>query len=136
MGRPEKSRKISHPPLMKGFKPYGIPQCKLETVRLSFEEYESIRLVNYENMPQKEAALLMNVSRPTLTRVYNKAIKTITKAFVEGKAIEIKGGNYDLDNEWYRCKKCHKLIEGINNHVQCKNCPDFKPTELIYLNNI
>ena len=135
MARPEKNRKICHPPLMKGFKPYGIPLCKIETIRLTFEEYESIRLVNYEMLSQEHAADKMNVSRPTLTRIYNKAIKIITKAFIEGKAIEIKGGNYDLDNEWYRCRKCHKLIEGINNHVRCNNCKEYNLNELIKLNN-
>ncbi|MFC2103724.1 DUF134 domain-containing protein [Bacteroidota bacterium] len=134
MPRPEKIRKICHPPLMKGFKPYGIPSCKIETIRLTFEEYESIRLVNYEMLSQDEAAEKMNISRPTLTRVYNKALKNITKAFIEGKAIEIKGGNYNLDSDWYRCRKCHKLIEGIKNHKKCKNCNEYNLNELINLN--
>lgn len=134
MARPEKSRKICYPPLMKGFKPYGISLCKIETVRLTFEEYESIRLVNYEMLHQDKAAELMEISRPTLTRVYNKALKIITKAFVEGKAIEIEGGNYELESEWYRCRKCHKLIEGINNHIKCKSCKDYSLNELIQLN--
>lgn len=134
MPRPEKNRTILQPPLMKGFKPFGIPRCKLDTIILTFEEYESIRLVNYENMQQKQAADLMNVSRPTLTRIYNKALKTITKAFVEGKAIIIDGGNYQLNNHWYRCGKCHKLIEkekGVNN---CENKDDCHPDEFINLN--
>jgi uncharacterized protein len=39
----------------------------------------------------------MSVSRPTITRIYNKALKQIAIAFVDGKAIEIEGGNYLLD---------------------------------------
>lgn len=134
MPRPEKNRTILQPPLMKGFKPFGIPRCKLEAVTLTFEEYESIRLVNYENLQQKEAADLMNVSRPTLTRIYNKALTTITKAFVEGKAIVIEGGNYELSNDWYRCGKCHKLIEADNTDVKCENTEDCNTNELINLN--
>lgn len=125
MARPEKYRKILQPPIMKGFKPYGIPHCKVNSIQLTLEEYESIRLVNYEMLQQKEAAVLMNVSRPTLTRIYNKALKTITKAFVEGKAIEIEGGNYEFDKEWYRCKKCHNLVEGEHKQVICKTKKDF-----------
>ena len=53
MARPEKNRTILQPPLMKGFKPFGIPRCKLEALKLTFEEYESMRLVNYENLEQK-----------------------------------------------------------------------------------
>lgn len=134
MARPEKNRTILQPPLMKGFKPFGIPRCKVEFVTLTFEEYESIRLVNYENLEQKEAATLMNVSRPTLTRIYNKALKTITKAFVEGKAIVIDGGNYELSQDWYRCRKCHKLIEADKNLSDCENAEECHPNELINLN--
>ncbi len=135
MARPVKNRKICHPPLMKGFKPYGTPLCEIEAIRLTFEEYESIRLVTYENLSQEQAAEQMNVSRPTLTRIYNKALKNITKAFIEGKAIEIKGGTYEFDKDWYRCRKCCKLIEGIDNHIKCKNCSDYNVNELINLNN-
>jgi len=118
MARPEKHRRVCKLPIMKGFKPFGIPGCKLEVVQLTIEEYESIRLVNYEMLQQKEAAVLMNVSRPTLTRIYNKALKNITKAFVEGKAIVIDGGNYKFEKEWYRCKKCLKFVDD-ENHEKC-----------------
>ncbi|MFA5297834.1 MAG: DUF134 domain-containing protein [Lutibacter sp.] len=134
MARPEKNRRISKPPIMKGFKPFGIPRCKIEAVKLSFEEYECLRLVNYEMLSQKEASVQMNVSRPTLTRIYNKALKNITKAFVEGKAIEIGGGNYEFSQEWHRCKRCYKLIEGDNNHASCEENPDNNKNELINLN--
>ncbi len=134
MPRPRKSRKICNPPKMKGFKPFGLPLCKLESVQLTFEEYESIKMINYDLTSQEQAAEQMNVSRPTFTRIYNKALRTITKAFVEGKAIAIEGGDYELDNEWFRCNKCFKLIEGIENHVKCENCQLFGTDELVLLN--
>jgi len=108
--------------------------CIKESVILKFEEYESIRLVNYEMLPQDIAAKQMNVSRPTFTRIYNRALKTIARAFVEGKALEIEGGNYKLDKDWYRCKKCYKLIQGIENHVKCKDCTAYGESELVKLN--
>ncbi len=119
---------------MKGFKPYGMPLCKIEPVILKFEEYESIRLVNYDRFPQDQAAEQMNVSRPTFTRIYNSALEQVAKAFIEGKAIEIEGGNYELEKEWYRCRKCYKLIEGLENHTKCKNCTIYGENELIKLN--
>jgi len=134
MGRPQKCRKINNPPKMKGFKPFGIPSCVVESIKLKFEEYESIRLVNYIKLNQEEAAKQMNVSRPTLTRIYNNALEQIAKAFVEGKALEIEGGNYELDKEWFRCKKCYKLIEARDKHPKCKNCEAFGENELIKLN--
>jgi uncharacterized protein len=119
---------------MKGFKPFGMPACKIDPVILTFEEYESIKLVNYDKLSQKQAATNMNVSRPTFTRIYNKALKQIAKSFVEGKAVIIEGGNYELDKEWYRCKRCYKLIQGIENHLKCKDCPVFNDNELIKIN--
>lgn len=134
MARPQKSRKIFNPPKMKGFRPFGLKSCMIEAVVLKFEEYESIRLINYEMLPQDTAAKQMNISRPTFTRIYNKALKQIAKSFVEGKAIEIEGGNYKLEKDWYRCRKCYKLIEGIENHFKCENCTAFGENELIKLN--
>jgi len=135
MARPEKNRKICRPPLMKGYKPFGIPLCKIEKIKLTFEEYESIRLVTYNKLHQKRAAEQMNVSRPTLTRIYNKALKKIAIAFIEGKAIAFEGGNYVLDQDWYRCKKCHNLFESPINQVKCESCADYNDDELINLNN-
>jgi len=135
MPRPEKNRKICKPPLMKGFKPFGIPLYKIEKIKLTFEEYESIRLVIYNKLPQEKAAEQMNVSRPTLTRIYNKALKNIAKAFIEGKAIEIEGGNYELDQDWYRCGRCYNLIENPENQLECDTCTDENDNELINLNN-
>jgi predicted DNA-binding protein (UPF0251 family) len=134
MARPQKSRKILNPPKMKGFKPFGIPMCDTETVTLKFEEFESIKLVDYDMLSHDHAAEQMEISRPTFSRIYNKALKTISKAFVEGKAIEIEGGNYQFDHEWFRCKKCYKLIQGIENHMMCEDCTVFGDSELINLN--
>jgi predicted DNA-binding protein (UPF0251 family) len=134
MPRPRKRRKICNPPKMGGFKPFGLPLCKLENVQLTFEEYESLKLINYEMLSQDQAAEQMNVSRPTFTRIYNTALKAIAKAFVEGKAIAIEGGNYELEKEWFKCKKCYKLIEGIDNHVRCESCTMFGTDELVLLN--
>ena len=119
---------------MKGFRPFGLPLCQTESVQLKFEEYESIRLVNYEHLAQDQAAEQMNVSRPTFTRIYNRALELIAKAFVEGKVVIIGGGNFEFGKEWFRCKKCHKLIEGIENHRKCEDCSMFGNEELELLN--
>jgi predicted DNA-binding protein (UPF0251 family) len=129
LSRPEKYRYVEKPPLMRGYKPIGIQFSKVTSEILSFEEYESIRLVEYENMQQKEAAQLMKVSRPTLTRIYNRAIRKVATAFIEGKSIIFDGGNYKLNNEWYRCKKCHSLIEGNSNINKCEICFDADGSE-------
>ena len=131
MPRPTRSRKMCIPPKMLGFMPYGMQKCKMQTETLLFEEYESIKLLDYELLNQEQAAEKMNVSQPTLTRIYEKARRTIAKALVEGKAIEITGGNVEFEQEWFKCKRCHKLVEGLENHVKCKDCPSFDGSELV-----
>ena len=135
MPRPKKSRKIYDPPKMQGYKPYGIAESNKECIELQYDEYEAMKLVNYDKLSQEEAANRMEVSRPTLTRIYNSAIIKIAQAFVEGKSILIEGGNFEYDKDWYKCKKCFKLIEGIENHIKCSGCDVFGSDELINLNN-
>ena len=116
---------------MKGFKPFGIPRKMLDEVTLLYDEYEAIRLVDYEGLHHEKAAEHMNVSRPTLTRIYEKARKTVALALVEGKMINIEGGNVQFDREWFRCRRCYKLIGGMENHIRCKDCNTYGEDELI-----
>jgi len=134
MPRPQKNRRICFPPIMQGFKPYGIAECESEQVFLYYDEYECFKLLNYENLSQIEAAEKMEVSQPTLTRIYNNALKKIANAFVEGKTILIEGGNFEFDKNWYKCKKCYKIIEGIGNQTKCSNCNCLGENELENLN--
>lgn len=120
---------------MRGFRPFGMEHCKNDPVTMTMEGYESLRMINYEMLSQDETALRMNVSRPTVTRIYNKAIAAITRAFVEGREIHIEGGNYVFDKDWFKCKRCHKLIEGQDAHTKCLNCNDFGANELVCLND-
>lgn len=122
MSRPRQKRMVFRPPVMEGFKPFGIPMADLEPVILLFEEYEAIRLLDYQGMTQLEAAREMAVSRPTLTRIYEKARRTLAEAFVEGKAIFIAGGNFHTDEYWYRCEECHKILIGDKELRECTVC--------------
>jgi len=107
---------------MEGFKPFGIPMSDLEPVVLLFEEYEAMRLTDYEGLTQEQSAERMNVSRPTFTRIYEKARRSIAKAFVEGKAIFIEGGNYHTDDYWYRCDGCLKVNISTIKAKKCCYC--------------
>lgn len=130
MPRPVKNRKIYTPPKMVGYKPFGIKTNKTNQIELNFDEFESIKYINYDNLQQEEAAQRMNVSRPTFTRIYQNALKKIATAFVEGMIINIKGGNVEFDKDWYRCIKCYKLIEGLENHKKCNDCELYGNNEL------
>ncbi len=96
MPRPRSCRRISFEPNTTYFKPAGIPKRQLEQVTLTLEEFESVRLNDLEEMDQKEAAEKMNVSQPTFHRMVLQARKKISDALVNGKAIRIEGGNYQV----------------------------------------
>ena len=85
------------------FKPVGIPANALEGVRLSLEELESIRLKDLEGLEQEECAQQMRVSRPTFHRVLEAARKKLADALINGKAIQIEGGNFELAQRVFRC---------------------------------
>ena len=122
MPRPKRHRLVSSPPIMEGFKPFGIPMKDLEPVVLLYEEYESIRLSDYEGLKQVESAERMNVSRPTFTRIYEKARRSIAQALIEGKAIFIEGGNYHTNDYWYKCESCSKLNISKTETQSCSYC--------------
>ena len=111
-GRPKTIRKISFMPTVSGFKPYGdkVRKVDLEQVFLFYEEYEALRLNDYEKHTQSESAQIMGVSRPTFTRIYMSAREKIAKAFIEGHRIVIEGGKVELDGNWYICSKCNSIF--------------------------
>ena len=82
--RPKNIRKVNDMPVAAGFKPIGLNGCCKNTIFLHFEEYEAIRLCDYEMKTQQEASVSMGVSRPTLSRIYVSARQKIAKALVRG----------------------------------------------------
>jgi len=76
------------------FKPAGARLQKLEEITLTLDEYEAVRLVDFENVEQTLACKKIGVSQPTLSRLLKSARKKIAEAIVKGKAIRIFGGNY------------------------------------------
>jgi len=113
---------VSGMPVIEGYKPVGIPMRELLSVTLLFEEYEAIRLCDYLGLKQEEAAAKMRISRPTLTRVYEKARRTVATAFAEGKAIIIEGGDYQTEGKWYRCPRCRRAVSGTIEYAKCDKC--------------
>jgi len=116
---------------MEGFKPFGMPMREIEPMVLSYEEFEAIRLSDYDNLKQEESAEKMNISRPTFTRLYNKARRNIARAFIEGKAIIIKGGTFYTDDFWYKCRSCHETMVTMKPAKMCHTCDS---NEIIQLN--
>ena len=78
----------------------------LESINLTFDELEAIRLADLEGMYQEKAAQEMNISRQTFGRIIESAHKKIADALVNGKALSIDGGNIEFDNSDIENKIC------------------------------
>jgi hypothetical protein len=89
---------------------------------INFEEYEAIRLSDFEFNGHVEAAQIMGVSRPTYTRIYESARRKVAQAFVLGKAIVFEGGKVYFDSEWYSCNKCGCWFNHPEKGEEIKNC--------------
>ncbi len=96
MPRTKRERTIGFLPGVTFYKPAGVPLRKIEDVNLELDELEAMRLSDYEGLYQEDAAVKMNVSRPTFGRILESAHKKISTAIIEGKAIRINGGNVDF----------------------------------------
>ena len=122
MPRKKRQRRLLAPPSIKGFSVFGSKKRSSQVV-LFFEEYESIKLLDYDGLTQEEAAVHMDVSRPTLTRIYEAARNKVAQAMVEGRDLLVRGGNFHFDENWFYCNSCKakfNLIAG--NEKKCPVC--------------
>ena len=108
MPRPPKCRRVAFLPNATYFKPAGIPLRALEEVQLSVEEAEAIRLKDLESLDQEESAVRMNISRPTFQRVLASGRQKIADALLNGKAMRIEGGNFEMSSRPFRCLNGHE----------------------------
>lgn len=124
MPRQRRLRKVVAPPNFKGYKPYGFQKSSNEYIELLYEEYEAIKLADYDFMNHEEAAKLMGISRPTFARIYESARRKIANALVETKEIKTVYGNAIMDKNWYVCNNCmarFTIPATIKNH-ECPLC--------------
>ena len=115
MSRPFKCRRICEEPKYNTFAPLGIENA--EKCMISVDEYEAVRLIDFEKKTHQQCAELMGVSRVTVTDMYEKARFKIADSIVNGKILCITGGNYriceGLVNKCCgtRCKKLESVKE-------------------------
>ena len=130
MSRTKKYRIIQRAPNFSGFKPFGAQKTVSGEVLLHYEEYEAIKLCDYDKLNQDEASKMMNVSRPTFTRVYQSAKQKLAKALVEVATICIEGGNVIIDVVWFQCPICDIAfsISG-GNEPKCPLCESKEVTQ-------
>jgi predicted DNA-binding protein (UPF0251 family) len=104
------------------FTPDGGDITQLKSLQITVEEFEALRLRDYQEIQQKKAAEIMDISQPTFHRTISSARKKVSRALVEGKIIQIKGGDYVMDKKRYQCKNCG--FEWHSPSTEYEKCPD------------
>jgi predicted DNA-binding protein (UPF0251 family) len=135
MPRRKRMRKVVAPPGFKGYKPYGHRQGSRQPIDLLYEEYEAIKLADYDLMNHLEASRLMGVSRATFARVYESARRKIAKALVESREIKTVYGNAWLDKSWHACEACHARFT-IPSNLSNRHCPICKSSQFQSIKDI
>jgi predicted DNA-binding protein (UPF0251 family)/predicted Fe-Mo cluster-binding NifX family protein len=104
MPRPKKNRRICSLPFCSLFVPApvrcgaGLQNAVSEDpVVLKVDEFETVRLIDYEGFDQKTCAEQMNVARTTVQAMYESARSKVAECLVEGRALKIEGGDYDIE---------------------------------------
>ncbi|HHV03546.1 MAG: DUF134 domain-containing protein [Bacteroidales bacterium] len=124
MARPKKLRKLSNPPKIKGFRPIK-PAGEVEPapILLDYDEFEALRLSDYLQNNQADAAREMGISRPTFARIYKNARRKIARSFAEGAPILFQGGPVYFTSEWYSCKNCRCFFNNPDKDKPSVICP-------------
>ena len=87
---------------------------------LSVDEYEVIRLVDYEKLNHEQCAANMDISRTTVTEIYESARFKISDCIVNGKQLSISGGSYRIcDGRQSVCygKTCRKSEQNSKQNI-------------------
>jgi predicted DNA-binding protein (UPF0251 family) len=108
MGRQPLWRRVGFIPQVTYFKPAGVRLVQSQEICLAVEEAEAIRLKDLEGLEQEECAQRMNVSRTTFTRVLNLARQKVADALLNGKAIRIEGGSFEMAARRFMCVNGHE----------------------------
>ena len=108
MPRPQRCRRICAMPKVDIFYPEGGQSSK--TIRLTLDEYETIRLVDLEQKTHEQCAVQMDVSRSTVQEIYESARAKVAVCLVYGRQLVIAGGNYRIckGTEYCNCGDCER----------------------------
>ncbi len=124
MTRPKIKRSIDCPPNFTSFKPTGIRGMQLPTMDLALDEFEAIRLADAMGLDHAESAEQMNISRSTFSRLVEKARHKVAIFLVEGRRLQIEGGDIHFQKNLFRCHGCRHVFraafdEDMNRCTEC-----------------
>jgi predicted DNA-binding protein (UPF0251 family)/predicted Fe-Mo cluster-binding NifX family protein len=94
MTRPKKQRRVCCLPEWSKFCPAD--NADNAPLRMTVEEYETIRLIDLEGASQEACAKSMDIARTTVQSIYSSARHKLAAAIVKGCTLLIEGGDYRL----------------------------------------
>ena len=107
MPRPTKQRRVCGEPVCRRFEP--VDQSITLTMKLTMDEFETIRLIDHEGLDQQACAQQMNVARTTVQAIYGAARAKLAAMLVDGLALEISEGDIQrCDGTDETCRACCK----------------------------
>jgi uncharacterized protein len=114
MGRCKKTRCCRKFRSERIFKPIAVPMTDLKIIEIDVDEFEAIRLCDYEGKSQIETAKIMKISRGTVQRILNSGRNKLIDFIIHKQALKIK-------NNWWRSfmNICIPILadEGIGSQV-------------------
>lgn len=122
MPRPKKARIVHRPPLFTRFKPMGWRGQDLASIEMSLDEFEAIRLADYEGLDHQDGAVEMEISRSTFTRLLEEARKKFACFLIEGKTLIIRGGEIHFRGNLLKCLNCGHMFN-ISIEEDSDKCP-------------
>lgn len=97
MPRPCKRRRVCAAPACERFGPRDRELKEdVQTVTMTLDEFECIRLIDFEGLNQEQCAVQMDVARTTVQAIYSSARTKLAQCLVNGQELKIMGGNYSL----------------------------------------
>ena len=109
MPRPCKRRRVCALPERRCFRPAGEAAQDREPIRLTVDEFETIRLMDLEGLTQADCARQMEVSRATVQAIYGAARVKLAQFLVWGGELTIGGGAFSLcPGGKQGCPRCHR----------------------------
>jgi predicted DNA-binding protein (UPF0251 family) len=113
MPRRKRHRFVHSEPTVSVYKPAGIPAKDLDEILITVDEFEAMRLADYEGMNQREACTIMKISQPTFNRILASARSKVAQGLVEGQVLRIEGGRYVLGDGsgGLQCVDCNYRLD-------------------------
>jgi uncharacterized protein len=125
MPRPCKRRRVTCNPVTTSFEPQGVPAENRESIVLSIDELEAIRLADYDGLYQEQAAKKMNVSRQTFGNIISSAHHKVADFLVNSKRLSVEGGVVDIGKCSFVCHACNhewSIKRGAGKPAECPVC--------------